>query len=113
MATTGYSAHTSMSTPSNLDRSARALDVRAMLLPELLALAREMTRERQDSGLPIYDALAAQIDGLAAALARPGGLTDDERERITMDVMAARNFDDADPDYSRVLSVAAYRLLDS
>ena len=77
---------------------------------DVLALAHAMTQRRlEPPTLDLYRVVEAQLDYMQAFEAVGVEPSDDERERVTVGVIAARNFDDVDPWYGRVLSVASYR----
>lgn len=77
---------------------------------DVLALAQEVTQRRlEPPTLDLYRVVEAQLDYMQAFEAAGVEPSDDERERVTVGVIAARNFDDVDPWYGRVLSVASYR----
>lgn len=79
----------------------------------VLDLAYEMTQKRlRPPTLDLYRVIEAQIDFMQAFEAAGVEPSEAERERVTVGVIASRNFDEVDPRYSYVLIVAAYRFRD-
>ena len=97
-------------TPLERDRAATA-GLEQKPTAAVLDLASAMTQERITlaPGVDVYVLIEQQLDFMRGFEAVGVDPSESDRERISIGVIAVRNFDDVDPEYSRVLCEAAYR----
>ncbi len=96
--------------PPETDPQAFKAYVASLPTPDVLDLALEMTQERlRPPTLDLYTVIEQQIDFMRGFEAVGTEPTEEERESVTVGVIAVRNFEEVDPEYFRVLIEAAYR----
>jgi hypothetical protein len=77
---------------------------------EVLAQARARTDEVRalDPAWGLAIAISAQLDQIETAVANGRSPTEQEKERLSLGVLAMRNLDDSDPGYSKLLKALDY-----
>ena len=71
--------------------------------------ALQMTDDRQrTSPLPMLSSIRTQLQFMKDTVAAGKAPTTDEKNRLTIGVIAAREFEDSDPDYADALSDAVF-----
>lgn len=79
-------------------------------LPSLIATGQKMVAERMAAApdFEIFDSIKNQLDFIRTTVETGRRPTNDEKERLTIGVYAAREFETNDPDFANVLFDIAY-----
>lgn len=79
-------------------------------LPSLVSTGQKMLSERMSAApdFAIYESIKNQLEFIRSTVAAGRKPSDDEKERLTIGVYAAREFESSDPDFANVLFDIAY-----